>query len=83
MLTAYDIYDNYRLEGFKSQTIDNVLKLYPYAIFTKRNNYYAIRAWLVNNKIKEYDFIGSREPDGTIWFFADEANAIAFGLKWM
>ena len=83
MLTAYDIYDNYRLEGFKAQTIDNILKLYPYAIFTQKNNYYAIVAWLKREGIAEFDFIASREPLGTIWFFADEAAAIAAGLKWM
>jgi hypothetical protein len=40
-------------------------------------------AWLKREGIAEFDFIASREPLGTIWFFADEAAAIAAGLKWM
>lgn len=83
MLTAYDIYDNYRLEGFKAQTINAILKYYPYAVFTKRSNYNAVHSWLKQERIREFDFIGSREPDGTIWFFADEDTAVTVGLKWM
>lgn len=82
-LTAFDIYNNYRLEGFKSQTVDNILNIYPYATFAKRNKYNEIVTWLKKENIKNFDFIASRDPYGTVWFFDDENIAIVVSLKWM